>query len=174
MSSTETPGQAAGPSASPGAAGSAASPGAAGPGAPASAQPRQDDLRRLREGFERSRKLLTALGDESRQQLVLAMIGMGDCSGARAVDVAERNNLSRPAVSHHLQIMKDAGLLKTRKEGTKVFYYFDPDMGAVSTLVETLLLAVRVTQGLPDRSGQEGPWPEKAAEASGEQPGGAL
>ncbi|MGN0034419.1 MAG: ArsR/SmtB family transcription factor [Coriobacteriales bacterium] len=107
------------------------------------------------EGIAQSRKLLVALGDESRQHLILEMMQMGDCSGVRVVDVAERTNLSRPAVSHHFQIMKDAGLLKTRKEGTKVYYYFDPDMESIGTLIGTLQLAVEITRSLPDRSGEQ-------------------
>lgn len=109
-------------------------------------------VKKLASELESSRKMLTALGDESRQHLMLAMMRMGDCSGVRAVDIAERTNLSRPAVSHHLQIMKDAGLLKTRKEGTKIFYYFDPDMKALSTLIDALQLGMEITKDLPDRS----------------------
>lgn len=109
-------------------------------------------VKKLASELENSRKMLTALGDESRQHLMLAMMRMGDCSGVRAVDIAERTNLSRPAVSHHLQIMKDAGLLKTRKEGTKIFYYFDPDMKALSTLIDALQLGMEITKDLPDRS----------------------
>ena len=50
------------------------------------------------------------------------MLG-GQCGGSRVVDIAEKTNLSRPAVSHHMQILKDAGIVKTRKEGTYVYYY---------------------------------------------------
>lgn len=114
--------------------------------------PRVNDLA---EKIKISRKLLTALGDESRQYLILSMMSVGDCSGIRAVDLAGRTNLSRPAVSHHLQIMKDAGLLKTRKEGTRIFYYFDPDMKTMNTLIEALQMAIDITQSLPDRSGEE-------------------
>lgn len=114
--------------------------------------PRVNDLA---EKIKTSRKLLTALGDESRQYLILSMMSVGDCSGIRAVDLAERTNLSRPAVSHHLQIMKDAGLLKTRKEGTRIFYYFDPDMKTMNTLIEALQMAIDITQSLPDRSAEE-------------------
>lgn len=114
--------------------------------------PRVNDLA---EKIKTSRKLLTALGDESRQYLILSMMSVGDCSGIRAVDLAGRTNLSRPAVSHHLQIMKDAGLLKTRKEGTRIFYYFDPDMKTMNTLIEALQMAIDITQSLPDRSGEE-------------------
>lgn len=109
-------------------------------------------VEKLASELESSRKMLTALGDESRQHLMLAMIKSGNCSGIRAVDIAERTNLSRPAVSHHLQIMKDAGLLKTRKEGTKIFYYFDPDMKALSSLIDALQLGMEITKDLPDRS----------------------
>lgn len=56
------------------------------------------------------------------------MMQMGDCSGVRVGEITERTHLSRPAVSHHLQILKDAGILKVRKEATKNFYYFDPDI----------------------------------------------
>lgn len=133
----------------------------------------EEKIERLSEELEASRKLLCALGDESRQYLILQMMQMGECTGVRAVEVAERTSLSRPAVSHHLQIMKDAGLLKTRKEGTKVYYYFDPDMGAMNTLVQTLALAMRVTGGLPDRS--DGGLRTGGEPQAGEtpQPGGA-
>lgn len=115
----------------------------------------QNKIGELAEDLEKCQKLLIALGDESRQHLILSMMSMEDCSGARAIDVAEKSSLSRPAVSHHLQIMKDAGLLKTRKEGTKIYYYFDPDMKTMSTLVDALQLAIEITQSLPDRRGDE-------------------
>lgn len=98
---------------------------------------------------------MTALGDENRQYLILEMIKMGDCTGVRAVDVAKKTNLSRPAVSHHLQIMKDAGLLKSRKEGTMIYYYFDPDMKASKTLIDASNLGMEITGSLPDRGGEE-------------------
>lgn len=109
-------------------------------------------IRKLSSELEKSHKLLTALGDESRQYLILEMMKMGDCDGVRAIDVADKSHLSRPAVSHHFQIMKDAGLLKTRKEGTKIYYYFDPDMKAMNTLIDALKLAMEITS---DRSGRE-------------------
>ena len=42
--------------------------------------------------------------------------------------ITRKTNLSRPAVSHHLGILKDAGLIDVRREGTKNYYYFDSDM----------------------------------------------
>ena len=82
----------------------------------------------------------------------LEMMKMGNCMGVRVGDITKKTNLSRPAVSHHLQIMKDAGIVKVRKEGTKNYYYFDPEMEAFEQLVSTLQLAMKISKKLPDRS----------------------
>ena len=66
------------------------------------------------------------------------MMGMGECGGARVGAITERTHLSRPAVSHHLQILKEAGLLKMRREGTKNYYYFDADAEAMEQLLQML------------------------------------
>lgn len=110
------------------------------------------EIEKLAEDFENCRKVLAALGDENRQHLILEMMKMEDCSGARVGDITERTHLSRPAVSHHLQILKDAGILKVRKEGTKNFYYFDPDMKSFDRLIHVLQTARKLTAELPDRS----------------------
>lgn len=111
------------------------------------------EIERLAEEFESCRKVLIALGDENRQHLILEMIRMGNCSGARVGDIAEKTHLSRPAVSHHLQILKDSGILKVRKEGTKNYYYFDPDNKSFDRLCAVLQRAKELTGRLPDRSG---------------------
>lgn len=72
-------------------------------------------VRELAESFAASSKLLTAMGDETRQHLILEMMKIGNCNGVRVGEITARTNLSRPAVSHHLRIMKDAGLVKVRK-----------------------------------------------------------
>ena len=112
-------------------------------------------VRELAESFAASSKLLTAMGDETRQHLILEMMKIGNCNGVRVGEITARSNLSRPAVSHHLTIMKDAGLVKVRKEGTKNFYYFDPEVEAWEQLTTTLQLAMKITKSLPDRSGED-------------------
>ena len=109
-------------------------------------------VEQLAEDFAACSKMLTAIGDETRQHLILEMIKIGDCSGVRVGTITEKTNLSRPAVSHHLKIMKDAGLVKVRKEGTMNFYYFDPEMETLERLANTLQMAVEITRALPDRS----------------------
>ncbi len=100
-------------------------------------------------------RMLTAIGDETRQHLIVEMLKMGNCTGVRVGEITEKTNLSRPAVSHHLRIMKDAGIVKVRKEGTKNYYYFDPEMEAFEQLVSTLQLAMDISKALPDRRGEE-------------------
>ena len=67
-------------------------------------------------------------------------------------EITEKTHLSRPAVSHHLQILKGARILKMRREATKNYYYFDPDMKSFELLIGVLKRAVSITSDLPDRS----------------------
>lgn len=110
--------------------------------------PAKEDIKELSEAFESCRKLLVALGDENRQHLILEMMNMGECTGVRVGDITEKTHLSRPAVSHHLQILKEAGILKVRKEDTMNFYYFDADMASFKKLIGVLEKAVKIASEL--------------------------
>lgn len=107
----------------------------------------------LAKEFESCQKLFVALGDANRQHLLLEMMQMGECTGVRVGDIAAKTNLSRPAVSHHIQILKDAGIIKMRREGTKHYYYFDESTAALDELLQVLAHARAVMKQLPDRSG---------------------
>lgn len=114
-----------------------------------------EEIKKLTEEFESCQKILVALGDENRQHLILEMMKMEQCNGVRVGSITEKTHLSRPAVSHHLQILKDAGLLKMRREGTKNYYYFDADTEAMNRLIHMLNHAKEIMETLPDRSGKE-------------------
>ncbi len=109
-------------------------------------------LPELAESFSACSKILSAIGDETRQHLITEMMKCGSCNGVRVCEITEKTNLSRPAVSHHLQIMKNAGIVKLRKEGTKNYYYFDSETEAFERLIGTLQLATEILKSLPDRS----------------------
>ena len=113
------------------------------------------EISRLAEEFKASQKVMTALGDEMRQHLILIMMQSGECTGLRVGDIAEKTRLSRPAVSHHLQILKNAGIVKMRREATRNYYYFDADMEAFNQLIGMLQHAREIMLSLPDRSGEE-------------------
>lgn len=113
------------------------------------------DIQLLQTEFQNCRKLLTALGDETRQYLLCAMLSAQKCSGNRVVDIAKTTNLSRPAVSRHLQILKDAGIVKSRKEGTRIYYYLEPSEREIEKLLLLCNDIKKITENLPDRSGNE-------------------
>jgi DNA-binding transcriptional ArsR family regulator len=71
---------------------------------------------------------LTALADPTRRQLFERLR-----SGPRAVgDLARGVPVSRPAVSQHLAVLKAAGLVKDRAQGTRRVYEIDPKgLGAI-------------------------------------------
>jgi ArsR family transcriptional regulator len=53
-----------------------------------------------------------------------------------ACDFAEVFAVSQPTISEHLRVLREAGLVTTRRRGTQICYSLDP--GAVRVLGETL------------------------------------
>ena len=43
-----------------------------------------------------------------------------------ACDFAEIFDVSQPTVSQHLKVLREAGLVQTRREGTQIYYSLDP------------------------------------------------
>ena len=79
------------------------------------------EVRDLRDHLVASRELLDALADPARQDLVQLLAR----DELNVSDIADRVTLSRPTVSHHLGILRRAGLVRTRKAGREVFYRLD-------------------------------------------------
>lgn len=79
-------------------------------------------IEQTREKFIKSQKALLAIGDETRQHIILALMDAQCSVGMRVGEITEKTHLSRPAVSHHLKILKDAEIISLRKEGTMNFY----------------------------------------------------
>src|SRR5688500_14391994 len=66
---------------------------------------------------------LEALADPTRRRALEILRG-----GAPAVaEIAEQLPVSRPAVSQHLKVLEDAGLVRHRREGTRHLYSIHPD-----------------------------------------------
>ena len=65
---------------------------------------------------------LAALADPTRRRIFERLK-----SGPQAVGaIARRIPVSRPAVSQHLKVLKEAGLVADRPDGTRRVYYIDP------------------------------------------------
>lgn len=119
----------------------------------------QSEISTLLTEFKSCQKMLSAIGDEARQHIIIQMLasnhgGEAQCGGMRVGEIAALSSLSRPAISHHLKILKDAGLLNMRREGTRNYYYFDVDMIALQTLITMLEHMKSMMARLPDRSGE--------------------
>lgn len=80
--------------------------------------------KRLADEFSDCRKIFIALGDENRQLIFITLLSH-DTVGMRVPDITAKTHLSRPAVSHHLGILKEAGLISMHRVGTKHYYYVD-------------------------------------------------
>jgi DNA-binding transcriptional ArsR family regulator len=66
--------------------------------------------------------MLTALGDPTRQAILEQLT-----DGPLAVgQLADRLPVTRPAVSQHLRVLKDVGLVVDRQVGTRRLYQVDP------------------------------------------------
>ncbi len=68
-------------------------------------------------------KLFQALADSSRRAILQSLT-----QGEAAVrDLTARFDLSQPAISQHLAVLKDAGLVVSRREGRLVYYRVEPE-----------------------------------------------
>lgn len=112
------------------------------------------DIERIKLQFQSCQRTFVALGDETRLYLLCILLS-GECGGSRVVDIAERTNLSRPAVSHHMQVLKNAGIVKARKEGTFIYYYLDPQDSEIQKIIDLFSDIQRVMKNVPDRSSGE-------------------
>lgn len=54
--------------------------------------------------------------------------------GMRVPEITKRTHLSRPAVSHHLRILKEAGLVNVHRQGTMNYCYVDANLGKWSEI----------------------------------------
>lgn len=69
-----------------------------------------------------------AIADETRQRVMQLLC----CRSLCVSDiVAELHDVTQPTVSHHLAILRDAGLVHTWREGKQVFYTLNQDEVAV-------------------------------------------
>ena len=74
-----------------------------------------------------------AIADQTRQEIMRLLCCQWYCVG----DLVDRTGVSQPTVSHHLAILREAGLVSARREGKQVFYTLNQD--AVATCCGVLM-----------------------------------
>jgi ArsR family transcriptional regulator len=67
-----------------------------------------------------------AISDDTRQQIMECCC----CEWRSVSEIVEKVNVSQPTVSHHLAILRDAGLVSLREEGKQTFYSLNQDQVA--------------------------------------------
>jgi ArsR family transcriptional regulator, arsenate/arsenite/antimonite-responsive transcriptional repressor len=70
-----------------------------------------------------------ALADPTRRE-ILALLRHGEIT---AGELAEKFDMTKPAMSHHFKVLKDADLITSRREGQQIWY------GLNTTVVQDLL-----------------------------------
>jgi DNA-binding transcriptional ArsR family regulator len=68
-----------------------------------------------------------ALADETRQKIM----NLCCCTSLSVSEIVEKLDVSQPTVSHHLAILREAGLVSVREEGKQTFYSLNQERIAV-------------------------------------------
>ena len=99
---------------------------------------------------------------EPRRRQILALVRDGELS---AGEIASEFDVSRPAISQHLTVLKEAGLLSERREGTSRLYQARPEgmaglrdfmEGFWRDRLERLKLAAELEQQRRNKRGKRG------------------
>ncbi|WP_309398557.1 ArsR/SmtB family transcription factor [Cerasicoccus maritimus] len=87
-------------------------------------------------------KQLWAIGDITRLRILRLLPDKADCEhGNNVSKIAEELNLSQPTISHHLRVLRQAGIVQHEKMCRDCFYWVDRDAArAVIERMEKLLL----------------------------------
>ena len=68
-----------------------------------------------------------AIADDTRQKIMSVCC----CSELSVNEIVEKVGYSQPTISHHLAILRDAGLVNIREEGKQTFYTLNQENIAV-------------------------------------------
>lgn len=83
----------------------------------------------LRRQFHICMPLFIALGDEVRLTIIETLATSPRQQMLNVNEITRKTHLSRPAISHHLKILKEAGLVDIHQNGTSNYYYLTVDDG---------------------------------------------
>lgn len=98
----------------------------------------------IKNDLEKSSNILNALCNENRKNILLCLLENCQNGGIQVQDIANKINLSRPAVSHHLKVLLDEEIVSIEKIGTKNIYHITgiDKILSLRSLLENILLYV--------------------------------
>ncbi len=86
--------------------------------------------------YEALENLLKVLADKTRLK-ILSRIKQGELC---ACDLLTCLNISQPTLSHHLKILRDHNLVKSKKIGTRTHYTLEEEaIGSVHTMIDAVM-----------------------------------
>ncbi len=81
---------------------------------------------------------LDAVSEPRRREILARLAELGEAS---VTAIAETIDVSRPAVSQHLKVLKDAGIVLEHRAGRERLYRIDPDgLRRARTAIEVFLI----------------------------------
>lgn len=91
-----------------------------------------------------------ALGDPVRRRILELLVDGEQAVGTLVTALASQHPISQPAVSQHLRVLRDAGLVRVRADGARRLYALDPDglAAAADWLAQLIEAAVPFVQPL--------------------------
>ena len=97
------------------------------------------EIKRTLKTFNACVPFFIAMSDEYRQQLIMDIAEAGS-DGINVTNLSAKSKLSRPAISHHLKVLKEAGLIRPLKEGTQIFYQLNltENFKTISELIKSM------------------------------------
>ncbi|MDB5055846.1 MAG: Transcriptional regulator, ArsR family [Bacilli bacterium] len=101
------------------------------------------DNKMILEKFTQSTSVLQALGDFNRQEIISHLIEM---TSLNVTQITERMKISRPAISHHLKILRQANLVDCVRNGKERFYSLSPKINESLKILKDLIEAVEAQQ----------------------------
>lgn len=108
-----------------------------------------------------------ALGDPVRRAILQLVAGGERSAGALVEEIRGHTPISQPAISQHLKVLREAGLVRVRSEANRRYYTLEPEGFAdarewLAALVDPLAgfaqpldaLATEIARGKRDRRGK--------------------
>ena len=89
-----------------------------------------------------------AIADDTRQSIMQFCC----CDWRSVTEIVEHTGVSQPTVSHHLAVLRDAGLVTIRPDGRQTFYMLDQQRVAVccGQLMQTFAPESQATVAVKD------------------------
>lgn len=85
------------------------------------------------------------LADETRQQIMRICC----CARLTVNEIVAQTGVSQPTVSHHLKVLREAGLVTAQRQGKEIFYSLNQETMADNCCRVSSVFAprIRVTKG---------------------------